>query len=99
MQDWLKEIKIEDLPEHYREMVSLIGIGNTIKLAEHYNKQGFYFSGLDDLIRRKKEKYIVKNFNGANHKDLARCTCYSERWVYEIIEQSRQDKRQIQMFE
>lgn len=97
MQNWLEEIKIEDLLEHYQQMAAVIGIEATLKLAAYYNKQGFYFTGLDDLVRRKKEDYIHKHFNGANHKELARATGYSERWVYEIIEQKRAEDRQEQI--
>lgn len=99
MTDWHTEITEKDLPEHYQTMVGLIGIEATIKLAEFYNKQGFYFTGLDELVRRKKEDYIRKNFSGSNHKELARATGYSERWVYEIIERGRTEKKQMKMFE
>jgi len=95
--NWLDDLKIEDLPERYREMADLIGVDNTLKLAEKYPKQGFYFIGLQKVIIDKKAEYIRKNFNGANHKDLARATGYSERWVYEILKGSK-DERQVELF-
>jgi len=99
MTDWHTEITADDLPEHYQQMAGLIGVEATLVLAEFYNKQGFYFTGLDGLVRRKKEDYILKNYSGANQKELARATGYSERWVYEIIERGRSEKRQMKMFE
>jgi Mor family transcriptional regulator len=83
--NWLDDLKIEELPSHYQEMAVLIGLEATMKLAKHYNKTGFYFTGLDDLVRAKKEQFIKTNFTGDNHKELARATEWSERWVYEIL--------------
>jgi Mor family transcriptional regulator len=95
--EWIKEVSIEDLPEQYREMSSVVGLNNTIKLAEYFGKQGFYFRSLDELIRKKKEEFIKKNFTGDNHKELARATGYSERWVYEILKNGKDD-RQVGLF-
>ena len=95
--EWIREIKPDELPEHYQQLEKLVGMENTLKLAGFYNKQGFYFSGLDELIRKKKREYIIKNFNGKNHKELARITEYSEQWVYEILKGER-DERQDKLF-
>ena len=86
---WLEEIKEGDLPSQYREMAELIGLENTIKLAEYFGKTGFYFCSLDGVIQAKKREYIAKNFNGSNHRELARATDYSLVWVYKIIEENR----------
>lgn len=89
MMEWTKDLKIEELPEQYQEMSRLIGMDNTIILAAYYGKSGVYFPSLDGVITAKKKEYIVKNFKGDNHKALARETDYSERWVYEILEEAR----------
>lgn len=96
--NWLDEIKIEELPEKYQEMACIIGIENTIRLAEHFGKEGFYFTGIEKVIVKKKEDFIIKNFNGINHRELAKATGYSERWVYEILKSGR-DERQNALFE
>jgi Mor family transcriptional regulator len=83
--DWLQGVTIEDLSQPYDELVNIIGIENTIKLAEHFKKQSFYFKSLDPLIRRKKEEFIINNFTGANHQELARATDYSVTWVYSTL--------------
>ena len=51
--EWLKEIKIEELPQKYREMAEVIGLEATIKLAEYFGKEGFYFTSLDGVISAK----------------------------------------------
>lgn len=85
MSEWIKEISKEELPEPYSEMAELIGVDNTIKLALHFSKQGVYFKSLEEIIAKKKKEYIIKNFNGRNHKELARITGFSEQYVYEIL--------------
>lgn len=91
--EWLKEIKADELKEPYKEMAGLIGIEATIKLAQFFSKQGIYFRSLEDLIAQKKKEYIVKNFNGNNHRELARATGYSEQWVYKILKNDYTDNK------
>lgn len=83
--EWLQEIDISELPEQYQEMAELIGLENTIKLIEHFGKTTVYFLSLDRFIREKKRQYILRNFKGSNHRELARITGYSLVWVYEIL--------------
>ncbi len=91
--NWLDDITAKDLPAQYHEMVELIGVENTLKLAEKYPKQPFYFIGLETVMEKKKKDYIRKKFNGSNHKELARATGYSERWVYDILKGEKDDKQ------
>lgn len=42
--NWMDDIKTEDLPEQYQDIVRHIGLKNTVKLATYYSKIGFYFS-------------------------------------------------------
>lgn len=86
---WLEEIDVSELPQQYQKMAGLIGMENTIKLIEHFGKLPFYFVSLDGFIREKKRQYIVRNFNGSNHHELARTTGYSLVWVYEILREQK----------
>lgn len=92
--EWINDLTIEELPDQYQEMAQIVGLDNTIKLAEYFGKQGFYFKSLDPLIAKKKAEFIRKYFNGNNHCDLARATGYSERWVYEILKDGKDDKQE-----
>lgn len=87
--EWLKEIKLEELPRQYQEMAEVVGLEATIKLAEYFGKIPVYFPSLEGVIRAKKEEYIMKNFKGDNHEELARDTDYSLVWIYEIIKRAR----------
>lgn len=86
---WLENIKIDELPRQYRELAEIIGLANTLKVAEYCGKVPVYFPSLDATIRAKKEEYIVKNFKGDNHAELARDTDYSLVWVYEILKRAK----------
>lgn len=44
--NWLQDIKIEELPPQYQDIARLIGLENTVKLAERFNKLGFYFAAI-----------------------------------------------------
>lgn len=90
--DWLKDLKFEEFPEAYQEMISQIGMENTVKLIRHFNGQQFYFGGLKKLIEKKKREYILKNFNGSNHKELARTAGFSEIWVYELLRKTGKER-------
>lgn len=95
--NWLDDLRIEDLPEPYSEMAELIGIKNTLKIADHFGKQQIYFKSLKEIISERKRRYIIDNFNGVNHAELARITDYSLQYVYEILAEDR-NKRQCGLF-
>lgn len=87
--DWREDITIEELPETYQQMTEIIGLENVIKLIEHFGKQPVYFCGMDKFVSEKKRQYITKNFNGSNHRELARATGYSLVWIYEILKEEK----------
>lgn len=95
---WIKDIKPEELPEQYQEMVEVIGLENTMLLVQKFGKTGFYFRGLDALIEKKKKEYVRKKHDGsrASILKLARETDYSERWIYVIL--GEKDDRQENLF-
>ena len=93
---YFSEIKAgRPFSKEYQEMAEQIGPENTLKLARYFKGELVYFAGLEEIIRQKKCEYIMKNKTGDNHKELARVTGYSERWVYEIIWQEQQKKRMV----
>ena len=97
---WIEDVRPDDLPPQYAEMVALVGVEVTMILADYYKKQPFYFVGLEKIIEKKKKEYIIANFKGDNHGKLARETNYSLQWVYKIIEAHYKTKRsQPSLFE
>lgn len=90
MNGWLKDIRCEELPEQYRELAELIGLEAALCLEEHYRGLYIYFRSLDELTAAKKKEYIIRNFRGSNHAELARQTGYSLPYVYEILKKRQQ---------
>jgi Mor family transcriptional regulator len=98
-EDWMSEIKTEDLPSSYQEMVELIGFEATIKLADKYQGTGFYFHKLDTAIQEARNKRIKAEFTGGNHKELARKYRLSEVWIRQILADQGVDENQMTLFD
>jgi len=73
------------LPEPYQTMKRLIGIENTLNLAQHYQGTAVYFTKLDKIMRQMRNQKIHEEFNGDNIKQLAQEYNLSEIWVREIL--------------
>jgi Mor family transcriptional regulator len=94
--NWLDNIRREDLHESYQELMDVMTgvIGDALsielimKLSCHYKGQ-FYFRSLQDMISDRKKKFIIANFNGDNHEELARKTNWSLRYIYDILAEDR----------
>lgn len=95
--DWIKDISEEQLPEPYKSIAREIGLEGTLRLANLYQGTGFYLPKLDTLLAEIRNKRIREEFNGGNHRELARKYELTERWIYEIIGQTR-DENQISLF-
>lgn len=80
--DYLEE---SNLPEPYHTMERLIGIENTLSLAQEYQGTNVYFAKLDKLIRQIRDKKICEEYNADNLKQLAQKYNLSETWVREIL--------------
>ncbi len=91
MNEWIEtiisEITIEDLPESYREVALAIGVENAVKLSSVVGGLGYYFPQLEGILRKKRDECIRREFNGTNHRELAKRYNLTERWVREIVEE------------
>jgi hypothetical protein len=97
--DWLQELDPEtDLTEHYREVVAVIGLENTIKLAEAFPSIPIYLKNPHKLLMPVKIRFIHKHFNRHNHRKLARMTGFSERYVYKLVEEKGDADAQPKLF-
>ena len=95
--NWINDITLEQLPQPYETIAREIGVANTLKLASMYQGTGFYFPRLDGVLSEMRNKRIREEFNGSNHKELARKYELTERWIYEIVTQNV-DENQISFF-
>jgi Mor family transcriptional regulator len=101
MDRWISEILdrigVEDLPESYRDVAMIIGVENTIKLSGVLGGLAYYFPQLDKALIKKRDELIRSEFNGANHKPLAKKYGLSEVWIREIVQ--RPGPKRIPAFE
>jgi Mor family transcriptional regulator len=72
MEDWTKEIKIDDLDEKNREIAELIGIDNFLKLIEFYGGTRIYFNKLDEVTKTIRDRKIKREYNRYNIGALAK---------------------------
>lgn len=89
MQSWLTdiaaEIPLEDLPEEYQIVAELFGVEGALKLAKESGGMRIYVPKFEKLIRARRDVRIRAEFNGANHRELARKYELTETWVREIV--------------
>ena len=81
----LSDIRIDDLPPEYREIAEHIGLGPAIALAQIRGGEGVYVPRLESLQRAARDRSIRSEFNGSNHRELARRHGVSVSWIYEVI--------------
>lgn len=96
---WVREIDPELLPEPYKKLASLIGLDNALKLAREFQGTCVYFAKLDNVLRLIRDKQIRHDFNGANHKQLARKYGLTETWIRQILAERPRECNQIALFD
>lgn len=97
--DWYDEINSNELTEPYRELANIIGLKNTIKVAEKYQGMALYLPKLDALIRKLRDDKIRAEFNGGNYRELAIKYKLTEVWVRQIVDERPIDSNQLTLFE
>jgi len=85
-ENWLEELKPEELPEPYASIVIKLGIEHTLLLANLYQGTGVYFPKIDKLLAKIRDKKIKREFNGGNYKQLAIKYKLTEQWIREIVD-------------
>lgn len=85
-------LQIEELPEHYQDVVAVIGIEATVALAQAFPGVPLYFKHVHKLLYPAKRAYIVDKFTGANHRRLALDTGLPLATVYDILKADREGK-------
>jgi Mor family transcriptional regulator len=79
-----KDIIPDDMPSaEMKEIFDLIGPDAMVKLATSWSGVSIYFPR--DVLIGWKRRHIVKEFTGANSRELARRYNVSVRWVYTVI--------------
>ncbi len=87
---WMGEVKAEALPEVYQEIAGVIGVENTVYLAQIYAGTSVYFPKLERALLSMRNQVIRREFDGANLKALARRWNLSVRHLRHIVNPPRQ---------
>lgn len=103
LEEWIRELTPEMIPERYRPIAQLIGLENLIKLADYSKGDIIYIPSSDYFLRPIRDQRIREEYKGSNSHRLAKKYNLSERRVREICEglgpEMEQDRNQVDLFE
>lgn len=82
-----QSIRTEDLPEDLQQMASLVGLENTLKVVERFAGCQIYIPKPESVARFARDRRIISEFNGCNHRHLALKYNLTEAMIREILRQ------------
>jgi len=80
------EISIENFTDDCQLVANVIGIESTLLLSKHLGGINIYIPKYEKLIQTYRDNKIYSEFNGANHKELARKYNLTEVWIRKIVQ-------------
>lgn len=98
MENWIREIELDDLDEKNKEIAEIIGIGNLLKLAKAYGGESLYINKFDEIIKTRRDKNIKTEYNRYNIKKLAIKYNLTEKRIKQIVSELGMEN-QISIFE
>ena len=92
-QKWTEELTPDMLPDGLcRVIAEEIGTDNLLKLSVLLGGSSFYLPRRERILRPRRDRKILEEYNGYNTAELARKYEVSQRWVQEIIKTHEEDK-------
>ncbi len=79
------DILPEDLPSGYRDIAETIGLQAALRLMELRGGETIYIPKIDCIGVAARNRSIRAEFNGRNHRELARRYGLTVTWVREIL--------------
>lgn len=83
------ELKISDLPPQFGNIAMRIGIDITKVLFEEFGGTSVYFPTKKMIYKEARDREIVADYNGFNHKELAAKYNMSESYIRAIINRNK----------
>ena len=100
---WLEYIQVEQLSEDYKLVAQIIGLEQTVKLAQGLSTGvHLYLKNPDRLFQAAKEAYVrtvLAKHPGTDRRRLALETGLSERHVYDLAAELKEKAKQGSLFE
>lgn len=85
----MANIRIEDIPEEYRDIAETLGMDSFLKLIRLCGGQTLYVPMMKTLEMEGRDREIRSLFNGGNYRSLAIQFRLSERQIRKIIKGTR----------
>lgn len=85
----IDDIRIEDIPEEYHDLVEVLGMDSFLKLVEFCSGQALYVPKIESLQKGGRDRLIRSMFNGGNYRQLSIQFRLSERQIRKIINGER----------
>lgn len=86
MQDWMRDVTMDILPEAHHKIAEVIGVEATLKLCEMYGGTVMYVPKTDNVYASVRAQMIRRDYNGYNTSQLARKYGVSTRTVQMTVE-------------
>lgn len=96
------EMALEEKCQFTPERAKQIGIDIAQKMAQNWGGEVIYIPRNLLMALNERDMKIYEEFNGNNHRELARKYNVSMQWVYKIVKKVHKDevaRRQMSMFE
>lgn len=96
------ETELEEKHQFSQEKARQIGIDIAQRIAQNWGGEVIYIPRNLLMALNERDMKIYNEFNGNNHRELARKYGVSMQWVYKIVKRIHKDeiaRRQISMFE
>ena len=79
------KLKLSDLPPQFENIADRIGLDKAKMLFEEFGGTSVYFPTEKMIYKEARDREIISQFNGFNHKELAVKYDMSESYVRSII--------------
>lgn len=87
--DYLREVRLEDIPTESRWIAEEFGMELLLKLSELCGGTNLYIPKLEGICVPVKHRMILAEFTGGNTKELAIRHHLTERRVQDILKEMR----------
>ncbi|MEG1312538.1 MAG: Mor transcription activator family protein [Romboutsia sp.] len=79
------DLKISDLPPQFENIANRLGIDKAKMLFEEFGGTSVYFPTEKMIYKEARDRDIISQYNGFNHKELAVKLSMSESYIRAII--------------
>ncbi|MBU0994677.1 MAG: Mor transcription activator family protein [Proteobacteria bacterium] len=79
------ELKPEDIPREYEDIMAAIGFENMVELIKLRTGEQIYLPKIDRILIPARYRQIKKEFNGGNYRELGRKFNISIKHVRDIL--------------